>query len=221
MYFLVYQDWTHQTHISRLIDSVKKHNPEMEICIFHKNEIDPAFLDRHKSVFEYSRGGGYWIWKPYILYELLKNIEMGETVLYMDSKYEVLEPMTEWLSTKPDLCIWKNRPNSHGHIMKHWCKMDVIKKYNMFDKVFYENAEDCWAGMIFVRKTEQTMAYIQEWLSMCEHDTITDSPSQEPNASTFIEHRHDQILLSIVVHKHQIPTEYLERKYIQDLRNPF
>ena len=99
--------------------------------------------------------------------------------------------------------------------------MDVIDQYDMFDKVFYENAEDCWAGMIFVRKTEQTMAYVEEWLSMCNYETISDSPSQEKNARMFIEHRHDQSLLSIVLHKHQIPMEPLEKKYIQDLRNPF
>jgi len=221
MYFLVYQDGTHQTHLDRLLASLEKHSPEMEKILFHKKEIDPDFLEKHKTVFEHSRGGGYWIWKPYILYETLKHLEMGEEVLYMDSKYEILEPMIEWLSAKPDLCVWKNRPNGDTWLMKQWCKMDVIRKYNMFDKVFQEDAEDCWAGMIFVRKTEKTLSYLEEWLSMCNDENITDSPSEEPNASTFIEHRHDQSLLSIVLHAHEIPTEHLGKKYIQDLRNPF
>ena len=221
MYVLLYQDGTHQTHLDRLIRSIQKHNPDVQIILFDKKDIDSAFLETHKRVFDSSRGGGYWIWKPYILYETLKKLAKGDEVLYIDSRYEILEPITEWLSTKPDMCVWKNKPNSEPTFMKHWCKMDVIDKYDMFDKVFVENAEDCWAGMIFVRKTERSMTYIEEWLSMCNYETISDSPSQEKNARMFMEHRHDQSLLSIVLHKHRIPMEPLEKKYIQNLRKPF
>jgi hypothetical protein len=221
MYVLLYQDGTHQTHLDRLIKSIQKHSPEIKIILFDKKNIDPVFIQTHKQVFDSARGGGYWIWKPYILYETLKILDPGETLLYIDSKYEILEPITDWLSTKPDLCVWKNKPNSGQYFMKNWCKMDVIDRFDMFDKVFVENAEDCWAGMIFVRKTEQTLAYVEEWLSMCNYENISDSPSQEKNAPMFTDHRHDQSLLSIVLHKHQIPMEHLENKYIQDLRNPF
>jgi hypothetical protein len=54
----------------------------------------------------------------------------------------------------------------------------------------------------------------------CNYDDITDSPSKAENSSMFTEHRHDQSMLSIVLHKYNIQAQFLETKYLQDLRNP-
>jgi hypothetical protein len=121
-----------------------------------------------------------------------------------------------------DLLVWKNKPNGQLHYMKNWCKMHVINKYNMFDKVFNKNAEDCWAGAIVVKKTKNTTKYIQEWLDMsCIYEDITDVKSNIKNSNLFIEHRHDQSLLSIILHKYNIPTHFFEKKYLQNTREPF
>jgi len=94
-----------------------------------------------------------------------------------------------------DLLVWKNKPNQSIFYMKNWCKMHVVDKYNMFDKVFNENAEDCWAGAFIIKKTENTVKYIQEWLDMsCVYEDITDDKSKIENSDLFIEHRHDQSL---------------------------
>jgi hypothetical protein len=121
-----------------------------------------------------------------------------------------------------DILIWKNKPNSLTEVMKYWCKMDVIVKYNMFDKVFRESVVDCWAGAIIVKKTDNSVMYIQEWLDMCcNYEDITDSKSNIANSHLFIEHRHDQSLLSIVMYKYNIPLQLFGRSCLQDVRNPF
>jgi hypothetical protein len=121
-----------------------------------------------------------------------------------------------------DILAWKNKPNEQVWYMKNWCKMDVIYKYNMFDKVFSENAEDCWAGALVIKKTENTIKYIQEWLDMCcIYEDITDSPSKIRNIGLFKEHRHDQSLLSIILYKYNIETQFFEKKYLQNVRSPF
>jgi hypothetical protein len=100
--------------------------------------------------------------------------------------------------------------------------MDVILKYNMYDKIFNENAEDCWAGALILKKTKNTVAYMQEWLYMCcIYEDITDTPSKVENSISFREHRHDQSLLSIILHKYNIETQYFETKYLQNVRVPF
>jgi hypothetical protein len=121
-----------------------------------------------------------------------------------------------------DLLVWKNKPNEPIFYMKNWCKMHVIVKYNMFDKVFSESIEDCWAGALVLKKTENTIKYIQEWLDMCcIYDDITDVESKIKNNKLFIEHRHDQSLLSIVLHKYNIQMHFFEKKYLQNVRAPF
>lgn len=121
-----------------------------------------------------------------------------------------------------DLLVWKNKPNDNVYYMKNWCKMDVIYKYNIYNKVFNENAEDSWAGEIVIKKTNNSIKYIQEWLNMCcVYEDITDSPSKLKNSLEFKEHRHDQSLLSIILFKYNIKTQFFEKKYLQDARNKF
>jgi hypothetical protein len=223
-YFLVYNDNTHDNYLTNLLRSVEKYGSEFKIVIFDKSQIDNEFVERNKSILECQRGGGYWLWKPYIINEFLKNINDNDIVFYLDSKYVFIENFTNLYSDfmlNNDILIWKNKPNNRLYYMKNWCKMDVICKYDMYDKVFNENALDIWAGALIVKKTENAVRIIREWLDMCcNYDDITDSPSKAENSSMFTEHRHDQSMLSIVLHKYIIQPQFMETTYLLDLRNP-
>lgn len=198
---------------------------EFNIIIFKKNDIDTDFIEKNKSILNCKRGGGYWLWKPYIINETLKKINDNDIIFYVDSKYYFIEPFENLYKDymkNNDLLVWKNKPNSPIWYMKNWCKMDVIHKYNMFNKVFNENAEDCWAGALIIKKNENTTKYIQEWLDMsCIYENITDSNSKIENSNLFKEHRHDQSLLSIVLYKYNIQIQFFEKKYLQNVRRPF
>jgi len=224
-YFLVYNDNTHWHYLNPLLESIKKHGPNFEIIIFNKEDIDVDFKTNNDSILSLGRGGGYWLWKPYIINETLKKINEGDTLFYLDSKYYFTEEFTELFDSymsNNELLVWKNKPNNPIWYMKNWCKMDVILKYDMYDKVFNENIEDCWGGALVIRKTESTLKYVNEWLNMCcVYEDITDSPSKAENDLQFNEHRHDQSLLSIILHKHNISLQFFERRYLQNVRTPY
>ena len=221
-YFLIYVDGTHNDYIGRLVESVKQYGPEFEIVLFNKQDISEEFMTKHKSIFELSRGGGYWLWKPYIINETLKRINDDDIIFYLDSKYYFIahfKDLYENYMKENDIMAWKNKPNELIWYMKNWCKMDVIVKYDMYQKVFDAHAEDCWGGALIVKKNATTVKYIQEWLDMCcIYENITDSPSILPNDPVFREHRHDQSLLSIILHKYNITLAFFEKKYLQNVR---
>jgi hypothetical protein len=225
LYFLVYNDNTHHDYIVKLLQSVEIYGKEFKIIIFEKNDIDNEFVNKNKSILNCARGGGYWLWKSYIINETLKKINENDIVFYLDSKYCFFEDFVNLYSKymeNNDILVWKNKPNEQVWYMKNWCKMDVICKYNMFDKVFNQNAEDCWGGALVIKKTENTIKYIQEWLDMCcIYEDITDTESKFKNNSIFNEHRHDQSLLSIILHKYNIEMQFFEKKYLQNLRYPY
>jgi hypothetical protein len=224
-FFILYDDGTHRPYISKLIQSIKQYGPQFHIYIFDRSKMDSSFYNKYKNILNLKRGGGYWLWKPYIILEALKNVEEGDIVFYLDSKYYFLEKfdnLFEPLLKDKDIAVWKNKPNTGLNFMKNWCKMDVILKYGMYDKIFKENVLDCWAGCIVCRKTNITLNIISTWLEMaCNYENITDSPSINKNAQEFKEHRHDQSLLSIVLHKNNIPLHFFEKKYLQNVRTPF
>jgi len=219
-YFLVYDDDTHTDHLHILLESVKKYDTEFEIVVYKKTEMDKECVLKHESILSLKRGGGYWLWKPYIIHQMLQKIKEGDVVFYLDSKYYFTETFTDLYSGLKDILVWKNKPNETKNYMKHYCKMNVILKYNMYEKVFIQNAEDCWAGAIVIKKTDNTVNIVKEWLDMCcVYEDITDQIDTED--TLFRDHRHDQSLLSIVLHKYDIQTIFFETKYLQNTRIPY
>ena len=224
-YFLIYNDGTHIRHNNQLIESIKRYASDFEVIMFDKKDIDTEFAIKNKRILELPRGGGYWLWKPYIINETLKTLKEDDILIYCDSKYFFIEEFSELYReplSRKDVIVWKNKPNEPSWFMCNWCKQSVINKYGMNDKVFHQGALDCWAGFIVIKKTGFASNFIREWLDMCcVYEDITDSPSSIPNSVKFRDHRHDQSLLSIQLHKYNIDMETFEKRYLQNVRMPF
>ncbi len=224
-YFLVYNDGTHNRFLDRLLESVRTHNKDFEIIVFDKEKIDNDFRDKNARILIERRGGGYWLWKPYIINETMKRINDGDLLFYLDSKYYFMENFTELYAKhieNKDILIWKNKPNEPVWKMRNWCKMSVLEKFGLRDRVFNEDLVDSWAGAIFLRKSDLSSRFINEWLQMCcVYEDITDERSNIPNSKEFREHRHDQSLLSVLVYKYNIGLEYFEKKIMQNVRQMY
>lgn len=225
LYFLVYNDNTHSNDLNNLLNSVEKYGKEFKIIIFNKEEIDDNFYEKNKSILSLNRGGGYWLWKPYIINETLKKLKDEDILFYLDSKYFFTEDFTELYNSHlktNDLLVFKNKPNESTNYMKNLCKMDVVLKYNIYDKLFIENVEEIWAGCIILKKSLKTVNLMKEWLDMCcIYEDITDSPSKVKNDDCFWDHRHDQALLSILLYKNNIEPKFFKKKYLQNVRIPY
>ena len=224
-YFLVYNDNTHVNHLRKLIQSVEKYGSEFKIIIFNKSSMDGEFVKKNKRILDSKRGGGYWLWKPYIINEVLKKINHDDIIFYLDAKFYFIDDISKLYSdymVDHDLLIWKNKPNEPDYLMKNWCKMDVIVKYKMVNKVFNENVIECWAGAMVVKKSDNTLMYMKEWLDMCcNYEDISDSPCKIRNTPFFKDHRHDQSLLEVLVYKHNIELQPLACSSMQNVRIPF
>jgi|LauGreSuBDMM15SN_2_FD.fasta_scaffold04583_2 hypothetical protein len=225
-YVLLYDDdsGAFKDDLVKLIISIKKFS-DFEIIVFHRNDFREEFVEKNKNILNQYRGGGYWLWKPYIINETLKRLRTGDLLFYVDSKYYFTENFTDLykdiFNVDNNLLLWKNKPNESSYFLKNWCKRDVVQKYNMEDGVYNKNVEACWAGAILLKKNSFTDIFVNEWLGMCCCDDITDRPSFGGNTSDFIDHRHDQSLLSILVHKYNINLHTFEKKYLQNVRIPY
>jgi hypothetical protein len=125
-----------------LLNSVAKYGKQFKLVKFNKTQIHADFITYNQSIFNLRKGGGYWLWKPYIINMFLKLIQDGDIVFYLDSKYYFVQDFAalyESYLQQNDFLIWKNKPNEPVFQMKNWCKMDVILKYNMYQKIFLSN----------------------------------------------------------------------------------
>ena len=224
-YFLVYDDGTHTTYLDKLISSVKQHS-DFIVIIYNKSDIDTEFMTNNDRILNEKRGGGYWLWKPYIINKTLSKIDEGDYLFYLDSKYYFVEnfkDLYENIMKKNDIILWSNKPNENTNYMKNYCKMDIIKKYDIEDIVLNQNATECWAGAIFIKKMPYIEKLMKEWLTMCccVYEDISDTTSLLPNYKNVSDHRHDQSLLSVLVYKYNINLHFFEKKYLQNVRLPW
>ena len=220
-YFLIYDDETniYKENIERLIYSIKKYS-DFVIILFKKSDIDNEFLEKNKIILNCKRGGGYWLWKPYIINNILQKINNDDSLFYLDSSYYFIEDFTELYKNK-EILVFSNKPNESTNKFKHLCKMDVILKYNMQYETFKKEINECWAGAIYLKKTEFTTNFISKWLDMCcIYEDITDTKSISHNPF-FIDHRHDQSLFTILVTKYNITPTFFNKKYLQNVRIPY
>jgi hypothetical protein len=222
-YVLLYEDDTHTQVRQKLIASIKAFS-DFEVMVIRKSDINPGFQTENRHILQSKRGGGYWLWKPYIINTALSRIQTGDYLFYLDCNYQFVERF-ENLYTESiiydDILLWSNKPNENCNAMKFYCKGDVIHKFNLEQAVYSDNALECWAGAIFIRKTPFSEAIMKKWLTMCmNYNDITDSPSVVTNPF-FRDHRHDQSLLSVLVQQHNITLHHFEKKYLQNNRLPW
>ena len=224
--FLTYNDNSKKfdEYTNNLIKSVEKYS-DFEPFVYNKIDIDEYFKNQNSNILNETIGGGYWLWKPYIILTMLNKLKENDILFYVDSKYYFVEEFSDLYENSlynKDIVVWKNKPNEEITYLKNYCKMDVIEKYHMNELCFKKNVECCWAGAMVIKKTDITLKIISEWLEMCcDYNNITDINSNISNNEDFISHRHDQSLLSIVLHNHNIIMDYFPTKYLQNVRIPW
>lgn len=165
----------------------------------------PEFWARHREFIQQSRrGAGYWIWKSFLVQQLLRDMRDGDTVCYADAGCafnpgklpRFLEYVDSVRSGQPLLAF------SHGLGLpqKHWTKMDTAVALG--GEAFLDRAQ-CVGGIFLLRKCAQTVALVDEWVAACaSYHLIDDSPSAIANDPGFQEHRHDQSVWTSLVYKY-------------------
>ncbi len=191
------------------VDSVKIYN--------HKRL--GSFYDQNKFILDQPRGAGFWLWKSFIILNVMKNSDAGDIIIYSDAGLQVIGDLTLLYecADKNDRLIFKLPP--HGvpvHKANQWIKGDCFGMMNCNEQKYWE--ADMTNGAISVWKnTEENQRYIKEWLRWSKiSQIITDSPSAIfQNLYGFKDHRHDQAILSNLRVKYdwelfRDPTQYGE-----------
>ncbi len=170
---------------------------------------------RKDPVMKCPRGGGYYIWKPWVIYRTLEQMEEGEILFFLDAGCTIMhgekakdtfKGYIEKLEEVPILsCLTAKRPRISGFVRFYeyqWTKMDL---FNHLDAHEFKDEIQICSGFLGVRKCEAAMEFVAKWrdtMRISNSHMARDSPSVIPNYPDFREHRHDQSVLSLLVRKH-------------------
>jgi hypothetical protein len=215
-----------------------------KVIIENENTIS-NFYETHKNfITNNNRGFGYWIWKPYIIYKLLDSIPFDSYVFYTDAGASIVSHKYNRLLEYIQLLDYSTTPIITFSTQYEEFKFQKRKTLDYFGSIGYSLVYDnsflssyqVESGILICKKTHFVLDFIKQWLDLClvdNYSLVTDSKDNEPDC--FIEHRHDQSILSIlckIYNTHIICcneaygdgpffssrfTDHLPRKYAPDL----
>lgn len=172
------------------------------IIPYQPHHIDPEYYQAHKEIFSQRRGGGYWLWKPYLIAKTLKTMPENDVLVYADSSGVFRDGIYNLIDIIKDnnIIVFPNFHSNRSMVKREVVKIIANDDSSLLDKVQLD------ASLILIKNNTKTRAIIDEWLHYCENSTLlTDAPSED-EYKDFKDHRHDQAILSVMYHKN--PQEF-------------
>lgn len=174
-----------------------------KVIEYSPKDIDKRFYEDHKNILSEKRGGGYWLWKPYIVVKTLEEISEGDYLFYCDSgayyinniKYLIND--MEKMNT--DIMVFEL-----PLIEKQWTKNELFNLMECVEEE-YKESNQILGTYFLIKKSDYSMKFFEKYLKYaCIEDVLNDKYDEELQCEDFIDHRHDQSLLSLLSKKEKL-----------------
>ena len=192
--FITYGDQKYKDSLQRIKKEAEALEIFDEIHLYNDKLLPDLFQE---YVRQYERGGGYWLWKPYVLFDALSKVDEGDIIVYADAGCTLLRH-TDWkdyfriLKRKEAIFFITKGKN------KKWCKKEVFTFFNPNNSL-WRNAYQIQATFFMIKKTKSNEV-IKRWYQLAtthphlfidihQDERFKENPSVK-------EHRHDQAVLT-------------------------
>lgn len=177
-------------------DKVIEYGPE---------DIDKTFRSRNQEILAVPRGGGYYLWKPYIYRKAYDVLGEGDYLIYTDSGAIYINKIQYLID-----CMEQEKVP----VMIFSLEQERIEKYNTkrdafvltgCDEAQYTDTPQSIGGYFVCKKAPEVKAFLEEVLQYAQDiRIISDKPNVMglPNYKEFIDHRHDQSVISLMSKKY-------------------
>ena len=197
--FITYGDMNYYKSLDRIREEAISSGEFDKIIIYTDKDLPDEV--KNSELFKYSRGGGYWIWKPYICLKTLESCDESDIIVYSDGgnmifKHKQWNTFWKWMKKHPAIFFY------YGALMVERSRKSLIEQY-LHDIPFLKEMYQIQCS-IFIY-TVKAKPVIKEWYeTMFNHpEFVKDASGEEISHefSRFIENRHDQSVLSCSVYK--------------------
>lgn len=172
------------------------------VLCYGPRDIEPDFRREHQAILDQPRGAGYWLWKPYFVFRTLKTLGPDDTLFYCDSGAHFIcsvRPLFDLLKDGRDVMVF-----CLEHQERRYTKRDCFRRLDC-DLPEFADTPQRLATMHLWRSTPRTLALAEEWLALStDPGLLTDLESESPNYPDFVDHRHDQSILSLLTKRYGI-----------------
>lgn len=172
-----------------------------------------AFAHDNAATLAEPRGAGYWLWKPWLIRKHLRRLGPDDVLVYSDASLDGFYRFAR----RPEALLARLAATSAGFVigpllhqhgpLRRWTKRDALvlldaDRPDVFGQPCVQASPNLW------RPSEGAFALLDAWIAAaCDPRILTDRPNELglPNHPGFVDHRHDQAILSILVHRDGLP----------------
>jgi len=221
--FISYGDQTFKKSLKRIGKEAKNLNLFDKIILYTPKDL-PNYI-KSSPLMAYNKGSGYWLWKPFVIWKTLQDYGNDTVVIYSDAGNSLFKH-NDWNKYLEkiqnfDTIVFKYKNNfdygwsnfgTTSPKIKYWTKKNTLKYFDsLFSYSEWEDNNKILGGFIIVRNKKNNL--IQQWLniSLLYPELIIDPTGNElvDQYDFFIEHRHDQSILTPLSYFYQTKNEVL------------
>lgn len=176
---------------------------------YEKGKVDSVIEFNEKDIvdlqkqfpehFKIARGGGLWLWKPYIILKALEQISEGDYLFYCDSGAVFIDDLHKMIpdleASGKDLMVVEQPLLSHCFTKKECYHLMGWNDYS---------GNQILSGYILMKKSPTSVHYMEEWLENMKDIRKAYAKHFLPEIKEFkdyISHREDQSVLDILRQK--------------------
>ena len=184
-----------------------KHGAE-KVFQYGYDDLSTEFKEEVKDILKFERGGGNWVWKPYVVLDALNRIDEGDYLIYTDSGSAAVASYKHLVKAMDNakVCIMPFVMSKQDFNESRYTKRDTFV-YMGLDDEKYTKTPQIWAGIQAYKKCDESVAFVREWLDNCKNiDLISDLPNKcgLDNYPDFEDHRYDQSIYSLLCKKYEL-----------------
>lgn len=175
-----------------------------EFYPYGPDDIDKEFKNKNSYILSKGRGNGYWLWKPYFIVKTFKNhLKDGDYLIYSDAGTfftDRAQLLVDFLNERGAQMYLHRLP----HLEKYYTKRDAFILLGA-DLPFFTETGQFNAAFQVYKKSKFTEIFLDEYLYYAQDKRIITDDDNElglPNYDGFIDHRHDQSVLSLLTKKY-------------------
>lgn len=177
-------------------DKVIEYGPE---------DIDVDFKEKNKEILSNPKGGGFYLWKPYILKKAYDEMKEEDYLIYTDSGAIYVDKIQYLID-----CMEREQVD----LMVFSLELEMLeRRYNKRDAFVlmgcdskeYADTPQSIGGYVVMKKSPFVENFLKEDLEYAQDSRIiTEQENTQgfPNYDDFIVHRHDQAVWSLMVKKY-------------------
>jgi len=222
-YFISFGNKNFINQLDRICNEAREVGWFNEVIGYTPSKIS-NFINDHKEFFDNNpRGFGYWIWKPFIILNQLLKMNDEDYLFYTDAGSRILphrkNKFNEYLKLDDQPILINGEGNNQPYscyTQQKFIKLSLLKRFGLESNEEFLGSSHCESGMIAIRKCNESVKFIKEWLNVILENNYlftNDDLGNDKQLGGFIEHRHDQSILNILFYKKNYKALWFEHCY--------